>query len=261
MNRLSFVCGIVAAHMAVAAHVRGEIGVNESTGALLVDGASTAFLSTVGTGNPRWAGYDLGEFDLAAGDTLALTNFYFENYAYNGGAIPPGGQYDNNWLDNDSTAIFTLFRDGVQLYQSALRQSAVNGNNRNWDLAASGVSVDILAGLTAPASHNLSWTIDWSYNQWSGSEVVPGSTQATSEGLATFAVVPEPSNLALLATGAAVALRFSRRPAAKRQPGASQPGTIPLSGVRQFAPPRGPRWSDSLHPLPFEWSDSLHSKL
>lgn len=213
MRKIGFVIGVAVLHAALVADVRGDVGVVESTGALFLDGASTTYLSTVGGGdNPRWSGFDLGEFDVTAGDTLALTNFYFENYAYNGGSVPPGGQYNDNWLDGTSTATFKLFRDNSLLYEKAMRQAAVSGNNRNWDLEAAGVSVNILDGLTAPGSHSLSWTIDWSYNQWSGSAVVVGSTQSTSGGVATFAIVPEPSVVALLAvSGGAGALALRRR--------------------------------------------------
>jgi hypothetical protein len=213
MRKIVLLMGIAVLHVALVADVRGDVGVVESTGALFLDGASTSYLSTVGGGdNPRWSGSNLGEFDVTAGDTLALTNFYFENYAYNGGSIPPGGQYNDNWLDGSSTATFKLFRDNSLLYEQAMRQSAVSGNNRDWDLAASGVNVNLLAGLTTQGSHSLSWTIDWSYNQWSGTAVVVGSTQSTSGGGATFAVVPEPSVFAFMAVaGGAGALAFWRR--------------------------------------------------
>lgn len=216
MRKIAFLMGIAVVQAALVADVRGDVGVVESTGALFVDGASTSYLSTVGAlGNPRWSGFNLGTFDVTAGDTLALTNFYFENYAYNGGSVPPGGQYNDNWLNESSTATFKLFRDSSLLYEKAMRQSAVSGNNRFWDLEAAGVNVNVLDGLTTPGSHSLSWTIDWTYNQWSGSAVVVGSTQSTSGGVATFAVVPEPSVIALLAVaGGAGALAFRRRRAA-----------------------------------------------
>lgn len=191
-------------HVTVAGTVHADIGVVETTGAFFVNGAATDYISTIGTGNPRWAGYDFGTFDVTTGQTLALTNFYFENYAYNGGGVPPGGSYIDNWLDNSNTATFRLFRDGTEIYQNFMTQSAVLGNNRQWNLNPSGVNVNVLAGLTS-GSHTLSYTIDWNYNQWTGSSVLVGNTQSTSAGNAVFTVLPEPSSLAALATGGAVA--------------------------------------------------------
>jgi len=211
MNLRSLVVAFAAvASMVAVSPTRADVGVVETTGAFLVNGGSTSYLSTIGTGNPRWAGYNFGTFDVSAGQTLALTNFYFENYAYNGGAIPPGGSFNNNWLSNDSTATFRLFRDEVQIYQTFMRQSNVNGNNRNWDLAASGVNVNVLDGL-AFGSHTLSYVIDWNYNQWTGSSAILGTTQSTSGGVATVAVVPEPSSLALLAAGSAASVGLLMR--------------------------------------------------
>lgn len=208
--RRLLVAVVVIVSMAVVSPARADVGVVETTGAFLVNGGSTSYISTIGTGNPRWAGYNFGTFDVSAGQTLALTNFYFENYAYNGGAIPPGGSFNNNWLSNDSTATFRLFRDEVQIYQTFMRQSNVNGNNRNWDLAALGVNVNVLDGL-APGSHTLSYVIDWNYNQYTGSSAILGTTQSTSGGVATVAVVPEPSSLALLAAGSAAAVGLMMR--------------------------------------------------
>jgi len=189
--------------LAFAGRARADVGVVETTGALLVNGGLTTYLSTIGQlANPRWAGYDLGTFNVAAGQSLALTNFYFENYAYNGGSIPPGGSFNDNWLDNASAATFRLLRDAAPIYQASMRQSNVSGNNRNWDLAALGVSVDVLAGLSS-GTHTLAYEIDWNYNQWTGSAVIQGNRKATASGVATFVVVPEPSVWASLGIGLA----------------------------------------------------------
>ena len=190
-----------------------DIGIVETT-ANINNGTATVYASAVGGGsNPRWAGLNLGTFDLNAGATLALNNFYFENYAYNGGNVPAGGQYNNNWLATESTATFKLYRDSTLLNTTAMRNSAVNGNNRNWDLAASGVSINLLDGLSGNGTYNLSWTIDWTYNQWSGSATIVGSTQSTSGGNATFSTIPEPSSSLLMGLGLAglVILRRFRK--------------------------------------------------
>ena len=194
---------IIATALALNFTALADIGIVETT-ANINNGAAAVYASTVGGGsNPRWAGLNLGTYDLNAGATLALNNFYFENYAYNGGSVPAGGQYNDNWLDGSSTAIFKIYRDSTLLNTTTMRNSATNGNNKNWDLAALGVSINLLDGLSGNGTYNLSWTIDWTYNQWSGSAVVVGSTQSTSGGNATFSTIPEPSSSLLMGLGLA----------------------------------------------------------
>jgi hypothetical protein len=181
-------------------------GVVETTGAFSVNGGGNVFISGTGAvDNPRWSGYDFGSFDLTVPNTLTLQNFYFENFAFNGGSIPPGGSFNDNWLDGSSTATLTIFRNGSSIYSTALRQSAVNGNNRNWDISATGVSVNLLDGVTTTGTYTFGFIVDWTYNQWTGSEVLVGSTQAVPGGDASLQVtaVPEPSTYALLALAAA----------------------------------------------------------
>ncbi len=183
---------------------RADIGVVEATGAFSVNGTGT-FISSVGGGsNPRWNGYSFGNFDLTIPQTLTLSNFYFENYAYNGGTTPEGGVTNNNWLANESTANLTIYRNGVSIYTTALRQSNVAGNNRNWDISGSGVTVNLLDGITTTGSYTLGYIIDWTYNQWTGSVVV-GNASTNPGGDATFNVtaIPEPSTYALLGLGGA----------------------------------------------------------
>lgn len=186
--------------------VRADAGVVEATGAFSVNGGASIYISSVGGGaNPRWSGYNFGNFDLSVPNTLTLQNFYFENYAYNGGSVPPGGSFNDNWLDGTSTATLTIYRNGSSIYSTALRQSAVSGNNRNWDISATGVSINLLNGITSAGSQSLGFTIDWSYNQWTGSSVLVGNTQTVPGADATLNVttVPEPSTYALLGLGAA----------------------------------------------------------
>jgi len=197
--------------------LRADVGVVEATGAFSVNG-TTVYISSVGGGtNPRWNTYNFGNFDLAVPNTLTLQNFYFENYAYNGGSVPPGGSFNDNWLDNSSTATLTIYRNGSSIYSTALRQSAVNGNNRNWDISATGVSINMLGGITSTGPQTLGFIIDWSYNQWTGSSVLVGNTQTVPGGDASLNVtaIPEPSTYALLGLGAVAfggyALRRRRR--------------------------------------------------
>ena len=146
MNSLLIAVGVFA----FTAKSFADVGIVETTAAVN-NGTGTVYVSATGGGaNPRWSGYNFGTFDLGLtpGSTLNLTNFYFENYAYNGGAIPPGGSFNDNWLATESTATFKLYRDSSLINTTSMRQSAVAGNNRNWDLSASGVSVNILGDLS-----------------------------------------------------------------------------------------------------------------
>lgn len=190
-------------------------GVNETTGAFSINNAGNVFISGTGGGsNPRWSGYNFGTFDLTVPNTLTLQNFYFENFAFNGGQVPPGGQFNDNWLSDSSTATLTIFRNGTSIYSTPLRQSAVSGNNRNWDISASGVSINLLNGITATGTYNFGFIVDWTYNQWSGSAASVGSTQAVPGGDATLTVsaIPEPSTYALLSlAGAALGGYVLRR--------------------------------------------------
>ena len=109
MNSLLIAVGVFA----FTAKSFADVGIVETTAAVN-NGTGTVYVSATGGGaNPRWSGYNFGTFDLGLtpGSTLNLTNFYFENYAYNGGAIPPGGSFNDNWLATESTATFKLYRD------------------------------------------------------------------------------------------------------------------------------------------------------
>ena len=86
-----------------------------------------------------------------------------------------------------------------------MRQSLVSGNNRSWDLGVNPTAINLLAGLDgsgSPITRSLSWTIDWTFNQWTGSESVVSAT-STSGGDMTFQTVPEPSTGMLMGLGVA----------------------------------------------------------
>ena len=211
INSLIIALGLAA----ITTESFAEIGIVETTAAVN-NGTDTIYVSGIGgVGNPRWSGYNFGTFDLSLtpAPTLNLTNFYFENYAYNGGSVPAGGQYNNNWLDGSSSATFNLYRDGTLLNTTTMRNSNTSGSNKNWDLAASGVTINLLNGLSGNGTYNLSYTIDWTYNQWSGSAVVVGTTQYNSGGIATFSTIPEPSSSLLMGLGLAglAVLRLTRK--------------------------------------------------
>ena len=192
-----------------------DAGVTESTGLLTLRGGAGSYFSTIGGGsNERWAGKNLGLLDLAvSGDTLTLNNFFFSNYAWNGGGTPAGASTSNNWLDGSNTAVFNLYRNSNLLQSVNMRQSAVNGNDRSWDLGLTPPTINLLAGLagsSAPVTHNVSWTIDWTFNQWTGSQSTV-TTQSTSGGNLTFQTVPEPSSATLMMLGTAALLALRRR--------------------------------------------------
>lgn len=196
----------VALTALVSGSLRAEVGVNEATGAFSVNGGANIFVSSIGGGgNPRWSGYDFGDFDLTIPNTLTLQNFYFENYAFNGGTVPPGGSFNDNWLDDSSTATLTIYRNAVAIYSTPLRNSNTSGNNKNWDISATGVSIDLMDGVTETGPQNFGFIVDWTYNQWTGSEVLVGgiATSPGGDAISDVTVVPEPSTYALLALAAA----------------------------------------------------------
>jgi hypothetical protein len=181
-------------------------GVVETTGAFSVNGGGNVFISGTGAvGNPRWNGYDFGSFDLTVPNTLTLQNFYFENFAFNGGSVPPGGSFNDNWLNESSTATLTIYRNAVAIYSTALRNSNTAGNNKNWDISASGVSINLLDGVTGTGPQNFGFIVDWTYNQWTGSEVLVGgiATSPGGDAISNVTAVPEPSTYALLGIGVA----------------------------------------------------------
>jgi hypothetical protein len=198
--------------------IRADVGVNEATGAFSINGEATVYISSVGVGNPRWGSYDFGSFDLTVPNTLTLQNFYFENYAYNGGSIPPGGSFNDNWLDNSSTATLTIYRNTVAVYSTPLRQSNVSGNNRNWDISATGVIIDLLDDVTGTGPQNFGFIVDWTYNQWTGSNVLVGGTATSPDGdaIANVTAVPEPSTVALLALSALGVAGYAARRRARK---------------------------------------------
>ena len=62
----------IVAALALNFTALADIGIVETT-ANINNGATNVYVLTVGGGsNPRWAGFNLGTFDLNAGATLAL---------------------------------------------------------------------------------------------------------------------------------------------------------------------------------------------
>lgn len=207
MKSLIKMFGVVICSAIISSDLHADIGVTESTSLLTIKGGAGSYFSTVGGGsNQRWAGKDLGLLDLAqSSDTLTLNNFFFTNYAYNGGNTPAGASTNNNYLSGSSTAIFKIYRDSSLLSTVSMRQSSVNGNDRSWDLGATPTAINLLAGLEgsgSPISRSLNWTIDWTFNQWTGTESII-SAQSTSGGNMTFQTVPEPSTGMLMGLGVA----------------------------------------------------------
>ena len=205
MKNIFKMFGVVICSAIVSSDLHAAIGITESTSLLTIKGGAGSYFSTVGGGgNPRWAEASLGLLDLAnSSDTLTLNNFFFENYAWNGGGTPAGATTNNNWLDDANTAVFNIYRDSSLLSTVNMRQVSVNVNNRTWDLGATPTAINLLAGLEgsgSPITRSLNLTIDWTFNQFDGSESVV-SAQSTSGGNMTFQTVPEPSSGLLLLAG------------------------------------------------------------
>jgi hypothetical protein len=160
-------------------------------------------VSEVGGGsNPRIQGYDFGSVNTLTGQTLLLQNFYFENYAYNGG----GG---NNWLDGSSTATLNvLIQQGSTQISStnyALKQTATNGNNRNWDMAT-GTNTNLAAGL-ASAAYTVAFNVTYTYNIYTGSTSVGTDSTGASTGTFTILPVPAPGVFALIGLAGFISAR------------------------------------------------------
>ena len=207
MKSLIKMFGVVICSAIISSDLHAEAGVVESTSLLTVKGGAGSYYSTVGGGsNQRWAGTNLGLLDLAtSSDTLTLNNFFFTNYAYNGGSQPTGATTSNNWLDGSSTAVFKIYLDSSLLSQVNMRLSSVSGNDRSWDLGATPTAINLLAGLQgsgSPITRSLDWTIDWTFNQFNGGTSTV-TTQSTSGGNMIFQTIPEPSTGMLMGLGVA----------------------------------------------------------
>ncbi len=214
MKSLIKMFGVVICSAIISSDLHAEIGVTESTSLLTIKGGAGSYFSTVGgVSNQRWAGKDLGLLDLAqSSDTLTLNNFFFTNYAFNGGIQPPGTNSSNNWLDGASTAIFKIYRDSSLLNTVNMRQASVSGNNRSWDLGPTPSPINLLAGLEgsgSPITRSLNWTIEWSFYKYDGNTSVV-TTQTTSLGNMSFQTVPEPSTGMLMGLGVAGLLVLRR---------------------------------------------------
>ena len=180
-------------------------GVVEATGAFqLPGGSTTTYVSEVGaSSNPRIQGYNFGSVNTLTGQTLLLQNFYFENYAYN------GGPDNNNWLDGSSTATLNvLIQQGSTQISStnyALKRDESNGNNGNWDMAT-GTNTNLAAGL-ASAAYTVAFNVTYTYGNWTGSWSVGTASTGASTGTFTILPVPGPGAFALLGLAGLVARR------------------------------------------------------
>ncbi|MCX5640731.1 MAG: hypothetical protein NT059_07975 [Planctomycetota bacterium] len=196
----------VLASLTAAAHA--GYGVVEATGAFqLPGGNSLTYVSEVGAAyNPRVQGYNFGSVDSLAGQTLQLQNWYFENYAYNGGAG------SNNWLSDSSNATLRMVisqgATQVSLTDFTLNQDHTDFNNRFWQLALLSRGTNVAAGL-ANGSYSVSYEVNYTYNIWDGSSASVGSA-STGASTGTFTVVPAPGALALLGVAGLVGARKRR---------------------------------------------------
>jgi len=189
----------------ITAGANAGYGVVEATGAFQLPGASTTtYVSEVGVANnPRIEGYDFGQ--VLIGQTLTLQNFYFENYAYNG--APSSG---NNWLNENSTATLNvlIFQGTTQISNTdyALKQTAINGNNRTWDMAT-GANTNLAAGL-ANGAYTASFNVVYTYFQWNGVNGQSTETSSTGTSTGNFSVlIPTPGAFALLGMAGLVSRR------------------------------------------------------
>ena len=210
--KIAFVA-LVAASASLTSASFADVGVVEATGAFQLAGASsTSYVSAIGAAwNPRIQGYDFGSVNALAGQSLLLQNWYFENYAYNGGSTPAGAATNDNWLDGANVAALVVtIKSGSTVVSSntdSLYQTGNSGNNRTWQLAVASQNTNLAAGL-ANGSYSVEFTSTFNANQWTGSVSQFNATTATSTG--SFTVVPAPGALALLGVAGIVGARRRR---------------------------------------------------
>lgn len=187
-----------------------DIGVVEATGAFQLAGAtSNSFTSAIGASqNPRLNGFDFGSVNKLTGQTLNLQNWFFENYAYNGGSTPAGAATNNNWLDGSNLAalVMTITSNGVIVSSKnmALNQTGDSGNNRYWQLSTASRGTNIAAGL-ANGTYAVEFFTAYNVNQWTGS--VSQFSTSTPTATASFTVIPAPGAAALVGLAGLVASR------------------------------------------------------
>ena len=194
----------------LASAALADVGVVEATGAFQFAGASsTSYVSAIGAGqNPRLNGYDFGTVNSLVGQTLLLQNWYFENYAYNGGSTPTGAATNNNWLDGSNVAALLMsIYSGANLVSNQklqLVQTGTAGNNRFWQLTGSAQGTNLAAGL-ANGTYTVQFSNVFDANQWTGSVSQFNTYTATST--ASFTVIPAPGAVALVGLAGLIATR------------------------------------------------------
>ncbi len=194
----------------VASAALADVGVVEATGAFQLAGASsTSYVSAIGAGqNPRLNGYDFGSVNTLTGQSLLLQNWYFENYAYNGGSTPTGAATNNNWLDGSNVAALLMsIYSGANLVSNQklqLVQTGSSGNNRFWQLTGAAQGTNLAAGL-ANGTYTVQFSNVFDANQWTGS--VSQFNTYTSAAVASFTVIPAPGAVALVGLAGLIARR------------------------------------------------------
>ena len=191
----------------ITASASADFGVVEATGAFQLPGSfTTTYVSEVGVpSNARIQGFDFGL--VLTGETLSLQNFYFENYAWNNAGN--GAGTTNNWLNSDSTAFLNvIISEGSTLIYNtnyALKQTAINVNNRTWDMAT-GTNTNLAAGL-ATGAYTATFSVYYTYWEYDGLNVL-NKTATTGASTGNFSVlIPAPGAFALLGLAGLVSRR------------------------------------------------------
>ena len=178
----------------------GATGVVESTGEFQIN-SSTSYLSSIGAlSNTRLDGYNFGTFDISAGDSLWLSNWFFENYAYNAGAG------SDNWITSSNTATLNLTINSVSNNQT-FTYASQSGNNHFWNNSPD--SINLLSGLSNGV-YTMVTSVTYTYNDWNGSSTTVLTSSNNGVATSTFTVVPEPASTLLGSIGAIFLLRRRR---------------------------------------------------
>lgn len=187
-----------------------DIGVVEATGAFQLPGAgSNSYVSAIGAGqNPRLNGFDFGSVNTLTGQSLLLQNWYFENYAYNGGSTPTGAATNNNWLDGSNVAalLLSISSNGSVVSNRKLQlvQTGSSGSNRFWQLNGAAQGLNLAAGL-ANGTYTVQFSNVYDVNQWTGS--VSQFNAYTNAAVASFTVIPAPGAAALVGLAGLISSR------------------------------------------------------
>ena len=176
---------------------RAEVGVRDISGTFLLSGRGSVptELTAGGTSQlPSLNGHDFGS--VCDVNPISLHEWKLEAYAFVGGSIPPGVNWNINWIDSWSTGVLRVtIRSGATVVSTTdypLIQTGSNSESRFWSLSDSVRDIN-LAGILPAGSYTAEFTTSFIfftavppiYGGYSWSWFTPASSTAS------FAVAPQ----------------------------------------------------------------------